>query len=776
MANKKATVFILNVSHSMSKDFSTALTVMTEFIEDKVMSGRKTDMVSVLLAGTPETYNVLNDTTPDQYQRITSMCPISQPNLDLLRRIQNISTSSEETPPADVLDAVIVATQMIRDHCKHLKYEKRIILITDNHNKIDWLDLEDVASILSDIDTSLTVIGSDFDMVIEHGCPDIILENHTNWERLIEKSGKGKETITLDEAFAITQEDMSKEVRPTPAFRGYLYLGDPHQSEHVLGIPVFMFIRTKPVPLPSGHKYSVHSSGPSHKVEPSVMYKVNNDANAKTNANANAGPSSFSLDDADEKIIEDKGRLEQAFRFGKTAILISRDEVISNKFTSKKELTVIGFIDKKDFKRHYLFSNAYILTAGNTHPVEAAKALAAFAKALYDEQSCAIVRYVQKDDGRPRMGILEPEDIQGEKDVEYLLQYYDLPFAEDIRDYKFKSSPDEMVSDPKCVQLMDDLVDAMDLSNTAEGNDYLSPEYSFNPIFWRFQRAIKNRALNPDAPIPELKDSLKCQFQIYSGFKETAGEYSERLASLLNVRKVVDKGKGKRKYNAMNEIAEPDNSMDIDALIDNAKSSRQGPLYTPATPLGIQTSPSSKSKFQNSGMITKVGLITPVEDFRAMLKQESDVDNVDTAMKSMCEAINEFLSKAFAVEDFKVVIECVQELRRVAVEEEAALIYNTQMRDIKKWCNLSNKNTNRYKFWELLKTKQLGLVTNEETEDIDNKATTKDVADQFWNTDEEDQYALIDKVNKTQINNPNEDTGGFQMADLDDLDSDEDDF
>lgn len=48
-----------------------------------------------------ETYNVLNDTTPDQYERITSMCPISQPNLDLLRKIQNISTSSKETPAAD---------------------------------------------------------------------------------------------------------------------------------------------------------------------------------------------------------------------------------------------------------------------------------------------------------------------------------------------------------------------------------------------------------------------------------------------------------------------------------------------------------------------------------------------------------------------------------------------------------------------------------------------------------------------------------------------------
>lgn len=133
-----------------------------------------------------------------------------------------------------------------------------------------------------------------------------------------------------------------------------------------------------------------------------------------------------------------------------------------------------------------MFSNAYILTAGATHPTEAAKGLAAFAKALYDEQSCAIVRYVQKDDGRPRIGILEPEDIEGEHDVEYLLQYFDvsvfgmhstrtclsnqrsiqLPFAEDIRDYKFKSSADEKVSDPKCIQLMDDLIDTMDLSRT----------------------------------------------------------------------------------------------------------------------------------------------------------------------------------------------------------------------------------------------------------------------------------------------------------------------
>lgn len=299
-----------------------------------------------------------------------------------------------------------------------------------------------------------------------------------------------------------------------------------------------------------------------------------------------------------------------------------------------------------------------------------------------------------------------------------------------------------------------------------EGNDFLTPEYSFNPIFWRFQRAIKNRALNPDAPIPDIKDSFKCQFQVHPSFKETAGEYSERLASLLNVRKVIDKGKGKRKYNAMDDMAEPETRMNIDDLIGNAKSSQRGPLYTPAAPGDTQSSSSSKSKLYTSGMITHVGLISPVEDFYALLNQPSEEDNVDFAMNSMCKAINTFLEKTFRNENFAQVIKCLKALRDVAIKEEAALNYNKQMREIKQWCNPTNKASNRYELWELLKKESLGLMTNEESEDIDNVNTTKAVADKFWNTDEEDEHALIEKVNNTQISNSNQDTGGFKISDL----------
>lgn len=36
MAQKKATIYILNVANTMAKDFPTALSLMTDNIEDKV--------------------------------------------------------------------------------------------------------------------------------------------------------------------------------------------------------------------------------------------------------------------------------------------------------------------------------------------------------------------------------------------------------------------------------------------------------------------------------------------------------------------------------------------------------------------------------------------------------------------------------------------------------------------------------------------------------------------------------------------------------------------
>lgn len=188
--------------------------------------------------------------------------------------------------------------------------------------------------------------GTDVNHTLEPDCPEDVATNYKNWQLLIDKSEVGGELLSLETAYEFTQMDSAKEVRPTPSYRGYLYIGNPHESKHVIGISVYMYLRTKHVSLPSGHKYSAHSKGPTHKVEADVAYKYDKNPSAAT---------SVLDDDVDGMLIEDKSRLEKAFRFGKTAILISSDEIVSNKFTSKKELTVIGFVDKKDV-RHYNYS------------------------------------------------------------------------------------------------------------------------------------------------------------------------------------------------------------------------------------------------------------------------------------------------------------------------------------------------------------------------------------------------------------------------------------
>lgn len=190
----------------------------------------------------------------------------------------------------------------------------------------------------------------------------------------------------------------------------------------------------------------------------------------------------------------------------------------------------------------------------------------------------------------------------------------------------------------------------------------MTPEYTFNPILWRFNKAIKTRALNPDAPIPDIKESAKRQFEIYSGFKEKASEYSELLASHLNVRKVIEKSKGKRKYKDMNDHVASASAVDINALIGKASSFNDGPIYKPLTPMDR-----SKSILHNTD-IEIVGLITPVEDFLALLNKPSEVDMVEIAIKSMAQAIIKLLTISFGNQNYPLAIKCLKVVRKTAAE------------------------------------------------------------------------------------------------------------
>lgn len=55
------------------------------------------------------------------------------------------------------------------------------------------------------------------------------------------------------------------------------------------------------------------------------------------------------------------------------------------------------------------------------------------------------------------------------------------------------------------------------------------------------------------------------------------------------------------------------------------------------------------------------------------------------------------------------------------------------MHELKSWCNLSAQGSPRHQMWEMIKKAGLGLITSEESPDVDIKDVTKDDAEKVIN-------------------------------------------
>lgn len=109
----------------------------------------------------------------------------------------------------------------------------------------------------------------------------------------------------------------------------------------------------------------------------------------------------------------------------------------------------------------------------------AAFALSSFIHTLYELDSCAVARYVAKDNKSPVLLLLSPNI---EPDFECLLDV-ELPFAEDFREHKFPSldriatisgkvlKEHRNLPTEKLSSAMSDFVDAMDLSSADKDDE-----------------------------------------------------------------------------------------------------------------------------------------------------------------------------------------------------------------------------------------------------------------------------------------------------------------
>ena len=114
--------------------------------------------------GTEDTSNRLAEMYKGEYQNVKTVRMLSKIDLDFFRDIDMFTASENKVEKGDIMDALIVAMDLLNMHCGTRKYRKRIFLFTDGEKQTMQNDSE-MTSLIEQMrqrDVRLNVITLDF--------------------------------------------------------------------------------------------------------------------------------------------------------------------------------------------------------------------------------------------------------------------------------------------------------------------------------------------------------------------------------------------------------------------------------------------------------------------------------------------------------------------------------------------------------------------------------------------------------------------------------------
>ena len=152
MADKEATVYIIDLGSSMGdchngrteSDLDWGMRYVWDKITTTVAASRKTWTIGVVGVRTDETSNPLQDRQEDGYENISILQELGPMNLTSLRSLRSLIKPSN-TKTGDSISAIVLAVDMIEKFTKKLKYNRKIILVTDGEGSVDPDDFDEIA-------------------------------------------------------------------------------------------------------------------------------------------------------------------------------------------------------------------------------------------------------------------------------------------------------------------------------------------------------------------------------------------------------------------------------------------------------------------------------------------------------------------------------------------------------------------------------------------------------------------------------------------------------
>ncbi|XP_041471452.1 X-ray repair cross-complementing protein 5-like [Lytechinus variegatus] len=702
---KEAIVIVLDVGHSMNQappgsctTLETARDVITMILQRKVFSESK-DEVALILFGTPGSANKLD------YDNITVERPFRLADLDLIQHIRSNIQPSQES--GDFVDALIVAMDIIHDAIsdKSSKFTKnRIILFSDLGGEFADDKLQNVTDSLKAMKTEVNMIGLQFDS-LDGGSGDggdardqpstsrglgsrkQKTPQQRAGERLVlsiveEVNGA---IYSFDEVIPAVTMFEKRAVRPTP-WKVNLEVG----SE--LKIPVSGFLKVKEA-SPKSWKSTFHKG--AREFTPQTIRSQH-------------------LNDDEETEVEKDDQVE-GYRYGNDIIPISEEDKKNMDYKKPgKVMQVLGFTKDSRIKRHQQMGNSVYIFYAQPDDQAASMSFSALVNALYETNSVAIVRRAYSASSNPRLGCLIPH-IKANYEA---LFYIELPFAEDLRMYTFMSLDNNKKCQPSEEQLaaVDGLIDNMDLMTAEEDEDEkteaLKPKNTLNPYTQRLCQCLMYRALNPEEALPGIERAMDAFLQPCRAVAVQCEPQVERMRELFKLEKAKAKEAvtGDSMWKASNDGDGTEEPANKKARLDDAVN---GDLSMAGMARGV---------------ITEVGTVDPVGDFKTIISQK-DEDRFKEAAEQMGKRILLLVKESFGSQLYGKAMDCLRVYREQAIQLSEPESFNNYLRKLKD----ELKELLKVDFWQDLTKDGLTLIDVTEASD---STVSKEEAEKFIQEEE----------------------------------------
>ncbi|KFB46580.1 AGAP009910-PA-like protein [Anopheles sinensis] len=709
-----AWMIILDVGRSTavatSKDKETFLQkskiLVSLFVQSKIFSAPQ-DQVGVVLMGTEETSNQLNDESGG-YENICEALELKSPNWIILRTLENqITRTSKE---ANWFDALIVGTNYLRAGALGKKIlNLNIILISPLHTRADadHGQLEQVIATLREANCRLHVISNnvhhsaapgDGTLFASSGTFDDMQSktearrhNEPQIERIVYDTGGTLAELNWAESRLAFFEP--KSVRPTP-WNSVLLIG----TKIKLSISAYLQISEQKGVGP----FKVDNvDGSSSKVQLKTEHFLN-----------------------DKPIDASTAELIVGYVYGSTVVPYNSTIDIEYK-SGEGRLDCLGFTAASNvFEEHLCGKGTYVVIAKKGCSASAHK-LSALVAAMVELHVVMIATKVYRKDTKPRLHALIPSY----KKKHPCLVMLELIFQDEMSLLKFpplitgKHKPTREQYDA-----VDHLIDSMNLMDGIDDGDGGSREAfamqkTFNPTHQHVYRSVAHRATHPkDTSLPSMDEELKELFNVPKKIAQRSIPALNEIKRLFVLKEIQPKASNSWLQRAakIKLGTEPSTS----ATIDSGLGMEEDEVLSGADRRTLDT----------------VGTVTPAEDFALLLRRGEKFVTVATQMQNV---VHELLFASMRPPGDKVIAALM--MYRGEAQKLGPYRYNEWMEEFKRTLLARHKED----FWNnVIVAEKLGLI---DTSESDMSTVSVEQAEDFYRSSVQTRKAADDTTDRDDI-------------------------